>query len=166
MIIEHKIDRSDGGLMGDRLRHFDCRAIPPLSDVIDNQCDVTLITSARDAVAAAVCDPQRAAVFACFAAASGAVQYIELLQAGSLRDVAFYERQVVEQCFRYELNLVVLVFYLPLAQTECPAHLMGRLSRFSRTLHSIEMSMPYVIWKSGSTMQILQTAVLGASNLR
>lgn len=166
MIIEHKIDRSDGGLMGDRLRHFDCLAIPPLSDVIDNQCDVTLITSARDAVVAAVCDPQRAAVFACFASASGAVQNIELLQAGSLRDVAFYERQVVEQCFRYELNLVVLAFYLPLGQTECPAHLMRRLSRFSRTLHSIEMSMPYVIWKSGSTMQILPTAVLGAGNVR
>lgn len=119
------------------------------------KADIVLFHSVQAAIESYPYDAKRAAIIACCANASGAVQRTALLQAGSLRDVAFYERQVVELCFRYELNLVVLVFCFPAGQISCPAHLMVRFNRFAQTLRFIEMSMPFVVWKAGDHARLL-----------
>lgn len=166
MHTDHKMDHARGGVMVHRMRHIACdetSIIPPYND---SQFDARLLEAATAAVLTAPIDRRRAAIVACFATASGTVQNTQLLQAGSLRDVAFYERQVVELCFQYDLNLIVLACYLPYGEALIPTHLVGRFCRFAKALQFIEMSMPYVIWKTGSSMQILPTHLLGAGKER
>lgn len=118
-----------------------------------------MLVRVNEAVAALRFDTGRAAIFACFVSHAGDVQTTTLLQIGSLRDVAFYERQVVELCFGYNLNLVIPVFYVPNGPVECPEHLIDRLNRFAQTLCFIEMAMPYVVWCQGDHIQVLATHI-------
>lgn len=114
-----------------------------------------LFGSVQNAVASYGFDAQRAAIMACFITPCGIIQHTALLQSGSLSDVAFYERQVVELCFYHQSNLVVLVFYFPKGRISCPTHLTARFDRFAQTLRLIEMSMPFVVWKAGDNVRLL-----------
>lgn len=166
MHTDQEMDHARNGVMARRRRHIAFDETPKIPPYNDDQSDARLLEAATAAVSAAPIDRRRAAIVACFATASGTVQQTQLLQAGSLRDVAFYERQVVELCFQYDLNLIVLACYLPCGKALIPKHLVERFSTFSRALQCIEMSMPYVIWKTGGTMQILPTHLLGAGKDR
>lgn len=99
---------------------------------------------------------RRAASFACFLNQRGQLETVTALQFGSLNDIAFYERQVVELCFQSNLNAVVMAFYVPYSSPDCPLEIVERLDRFARALRLIEMCMPYVLWSTEGGMRVIK----------
>lgn len=98
---------------------------------------------------------EKAMSFACLFDDDGMLCDIERMQVGSRKDIAFYERQLVELCFGNRSNCVVPVFCMPDADASCPPAVFLRLNKLARTLEFIEMSMPCAIWICKDTMQIV-----------
>lgn len=97
----------------------------------------------------------KALSFVCLFSDDGTLCDIKQMQVGSRKDIAFYERQLVELCFGNQSNCAVPAFCMPDAETSCPPTVFLRLSKLARTLEFIEMSMPCAIWICKETVEIV-----------